>query len=119
MAILQQLTVTLVEAPITPANRSSLTTGARVSEILPKTNIAHQPKNNATDRVAEPRYTRRAVGETIHSVGMYSYFSSDIQVTEGEHTVSVEKTGFTKWKLKVSGGSSVHLSAELEKSVNR
>src|SRR5450755_3663281 len=45
---------------------------------------------------------------------------SDIQVTEGEHTVSVKKTGFKDWerKLKVSGGSSVHLSAELDKAVN-
>ena len=42
---------------------------------------------------------------------------SDVQVAEGEHTVSVKKTGFMDWsrKLKVSGGSSVHLSAELEK----
>jgi hypothetical protein len=45
---------------------------------------------------------------------------SDIQVTEGEHTVSVKKTGFKDWerKLKVSGGSSVHLNAELEKASN-
>jgi hypothetical protein len=42
---------------------------------------------------------------------------SDVQVAEGEHTVSVEKAGFKDWvrKLKVSGGSSVHLNAELEK----
>ena len=42
---------------------------------------------------------------------------SDVQVTEGEHTVTVKKTGFKDWerKLKVSGGSSLHLSAELEK----
>jgi hypothetical protein len=43
---------------------------------------------------------------------------SDVQVTEGEHTVSVKKAGFKDWerKLKVSGGSSVHLNAELEKT---
>jgi hypothetical protein len=43
---------------------------------------------------------------------------SDVQVTEGEHNVSVKKTGFKDWerKLKVSGGSSVHLNAELEKT---
>ncbi len=42
---------------------------------------------------------------------------SDVQVAEGEHTVSVKKAGFKDWqrKLKVSGGSSVHLNAELEK----
>jgi hypothetical protein len=45
---------------------------------------------------------------------------SDIQVPEGEHTISVKKTGFKDWerKLKVSGGSSVHLSAELETAAN-
>jgi hypothetical protein len=43
---------------------------------------------------------------------------SEVQVTEGEHTVSVKKAGFNNWekKLKVSGGSSVHLNAELEKA---
>jgi hypothetical protein len=42
---------------------------------------------------------------------------SDVQVTEGDHTVTVKKTGFKDWerKLKISGGSSVHLNAELEK----
>jgi hypothetical protein len=45
---------------------------------------------------------------------------SDVQVTEGDHTVTVKKAGFKDWerKLKVSGGSSVHLNAELEKVVN-
>ncbi len=43
---------------------------------------------------------------------------SDVQVTEGGHTVAVKKSGFKDWerKLKVSGGSSVHLNAELEKA---
>lgn len=46
---------------------------------------------------------------------------SEVQVAEGEHTVSVKKTGFKDWerKLKVSGGSSVHLNAELEKTATR
>lgn len=41
---------------------------------------------------------------------------SDVQVTEGEHDITVKKTGFKDWerKLSVSSGSSVHLSAELE-----
>jgi hypothetical protein len=45
---------------------------------------------------------------------------SDVQVAEGDHTVTVKKTGFRNWerKLKVSAGSSVHLSAELEKAPN-
>jgi hypothetical protein len=43
---------------------------------------------------------------------------SDVQVTEGEHTVFVKKAGFVTWerKLKVSAGSSIHLNAELEKA---
>lgn len=42
---------------------------------------------------------------------------SDVQVPEGDHEVSVKKAGFKDWarKMKVSGGSSVRLNAELEK----
>jgi hypothetical protein len=45
---------------------------------------------------------------------------SDVEVTEGDHTVMVKKPGFKDWerKLKVTGGSSVHLNAELEKIPN-
>jgi len=45
---------------------------------------------------------------------------SDIDVPAGEHTVTVKKSGFQTWekKLKVSGGSNVHLKAEMEKSAN-
>lgn len=45
---------------------------------------------------------------------------SDVQVAEGEHTVMVKKLGFKEWQrtLKVSGGSNVHLSAELEKAAS-
>lgn len=45
---------------------------------------------------------------------------SDVRIAEGEHTVTVKKMGFKDWerKLKVSGGSSVHLNAELEKAAN-
>ena len=43
---------------------------------------------------------------------------SDVQVTEGEHTVALKKSGFKDWerKLKVSSGSNVHLNADLDKS---
>jgi PEGA domain-containing protein len=43
---------------------------------------------------------------------------SDVQVNEGEHTVSTGKAGFKGWarKLKVSAGSNIHLNAELEKA---
>lgn len=45
---------------------------------------------------------------------------SEVQVSEGDHAISVKKVGFKGWerKLKVSSGSSIHLSAELEKSPN-
>ena len=45
---------------------------------------------------------------------------SDVQVAEGEHTVVVKKSGFKSWerKLKSSTGTSVHISAELEKADN-
>jgi PEGA domain len=45
---------------------------------------------------------------------------SDVQVTEGDHTIAVKKTGFKDWerKLRVSSGSSVRLNAELEKTAN-
>lgn len=43
---------------------------------------------------------------------------SDVQVPEGDHTVTVKKEGFKAWerKVKVSAGSSVRLSAALEKT---
>ena len=46
---------------------------------------------------------------------------SDVQVGEGEHTVTVKKTGFKDWerKLKVSAGSNVRLNAELEKTATQ
>jgi PEGA domain-containing protein len=45
---------------------------------------------------------------------------SDVQVAEGDRTVTVKKAGFKDWerKLKVTSGSSVHLNAELEKTAN-
>ncbi|MFZ0804672.1 MAG: PEGA domain-containing protein [Candidatus Sulfotelmatobacter sp.] len=43
---------------------------------------------------------------------------SDVQVPEGSHTITVKKAGFKDWErtLKVSAGSDVHLSAQLEKT---
>jgi len=42
---------------------------------------------------------------------------SDVEATDGDHTVTVKKAGFKNWerKMKISAGSSVNLSAELEK----
>jgi hypothetical protein len=43
---------------------------------------------------------------------------SDVELTEGDHTITVKKTGFKDWqrKVKVSGGSSVRLNAQLEQA---
>jgi hypothetical protein len=43
---------------------------------------------------------------------------SDVQVTEGEHSIVVIKKGYTDWKrmMRISAGSSVHVNAELEKA---
>ena len=43
---------------------------------------------------------------------------SDIEVTEGEHSIVVKKNGFKVWerKLKVVVGSNVQLNPGLEKS---
>jgi hypothetical protein len=45
---------------------------------------------------------------------------SDVQVAEGEHTITVKKAGFKDWErtLKITSGSNVHLNAELEKVAN-
>ncbi len=45
---------------------------------------------------------------------------SDLEVPEGEHTITVKKSGYQDWtrKMKVSAGSNIHLSAEMEKTTN-
>src|SRR5271165_1949173 len=46
---------------------------------------------------------------------------SDVQLPDGYHTVTVKKAGFKDWErtLKVTGGSNVHLNAELEKAASQ
>ena len=46
---------------------------------------------------------------------------SDVQVPEGEHTVTLRKTGYKDWerKIKVTAGSSIHLNAEMEKEAEK
>ncbi len=41
---------------------------------------------------------------------------SDVQLPDGQHTILVKKSGFKEWerKMKISGGSNIHLNAELE-----
>lgn len=46
---------------------------------------------------------------------------SDLQVSAGEHTITVKKSGFKDWerKMTISAGSSVHLNAALEKTATQ
>lgn len=41
---------------------------------------------------------------------------SDLEIGDGEHMISIRKTGFKEWnrKLRINGASKVHLNAELE-----
>lgn len=45
---------------------------------------------------------------------------SDLEVPVGEHAITVKKSGYRNWerKLNVAAGSSIHLSADLEKQPN-
>lgn len=45
---------------------------------------------------------------------------SDIEIPEGEHTITVRKTGYKNWerKMKLLAGSFIHLNAEMEKTGN-
>src|SRR5216684_5044689 len=89
---------------------------------------APQPDPSAGnhDQNGGPVSARLQVGSTppgadIEVDGSYAGSTpSDVQVLEGDHTVVVKKVGFKNWerKLKASAGSSVRLSAELEKADN-
>ena len=45
---------------------------------------------------------------------------SDLEVEDGDHSITVKKSGFKTWerKMKVTAGSNIHLNAELEKMAN-
>jgi hypothetical protein len=48
---------------------------------------------------------------------LWAIHLTDVQIAEGEHTIAMKKVGFKdgERKLKITGGRSVHLNAELEK----
>jgi hypothetical protein len=85
-----------------------------------------QPTQDANvtnhDQSATPSFAKLQIestpsGADIEVDGSFAGSTpSDVQVTEGDHTVVVKKSGFKDWerKLKSIAGSSVHLSAELE-----
>ena len=82
-------------------------------------NTAIGPKDNANAASGKLHVESDPSGADIEVDGSFvGNAPSDVQVTDGEHDVSVKKAGFKDWqrKLKVSGGSSVSLHAELEKA---
>lgn len=89
----------------TPAEAESV---AATPDVKPASSAANRVSVSSNPPNADIEVDGSFVGNT----------PSDVQVSEGDHTVSVKKTGFKNWerKLKVSAGSSVHLNAELEKT---
>jgi len=74
---------------------------------------------NVSSTSAKVQIESTPPGADIEVDGSYAGSTpSDVQVLEGDHTVVVKKSGFKNWerKLKASAGSSVRLSAELEKA---
>ena len=92
---------------------------ARFQPLAPEqTAAASAPNDNAAPVSAKLQLVSDPPGADIEVDGSFiGNTPSDVQVAEGDHTVTVKKAGFKDWerKLKVTGGSSVHLNAELEK----
>lgn len=88
---------------------------------VPAQSVASSFSGNASSPSAKLQLESDPPGADIAVDGSFvGNTPSDVQVTEGEHTITVKKTGFKDWerKLKVTGGSSVHLNAELDKVPN-
>ena len=82
---------------------------------------ANGSDQNVSSASAKVQIESTPPGADIEVDGSYAGSTpSDVQVLEGDHTVVVKKVGFKNWerKLKASAGSSVRLSAELEKADN-
>jgi hypothetical protein len=85
------------------------------SAAIPQTDAA-SPTTNSTS--AKLQMESNPSGADIEIDGSFvGNTPSDVQVPDGEHTITVKKSGFKDWerKMKVTGGSSVHLNAELER----
>ena len=85
--------------------------------------VASQPAVAATPSPATPAGAKLSIlsipdGADIEIDGSFvGNAPSELELSEGEHTIAVKKTGFKDWerKMKVRGGSNIHLNAELEK----
>jgi hypothetical protein len=93
------------QTPISPGSQQSLLS-ASPTQSAGTSSAKLQPESNPSG--ADIEVDGNFVGNT----------PSDVQISEGDHTISLKKTGFKNWerKLKVNAGSSVHLSVELENS---
>ncbi len=93
--------------PMAPAPQSDLSPGGRDQNVSP---ASAKLQIDSTPPGADIEVDGNFVGNT----------PSDVQVADGDHTVVVKKSGFKNWerKMKSSAGSSVHISAELEKAEN-
>jgi PEGA domain len=90
---------------------------AKFQPAAPDTASAN-PSRNASSVSAKLHIESDPAGADIEVDGSFvGNTPSDVQLTEGEHTVTVKKAGFKdrERKLKVSGGSSVNISTQLEK----
>lgn len=84
----------------------------------PESTVAGSPGENEGAVSAKLHVESTPPGADIEVDGSFvGNTPSDVQVTEGDHSVVVKKAGFKDWErmLKVRGGSSVNLTAELEK----
>jgi PEGA domain-containing protein len=91
------------QTPISPGSQQSL--------------LSASPTQSAGTSSAKLQLESNPPGADIEVDGNFvGNTPSDVQISEGDHTISVKKTGFKNWerKLKVNAGSSVHLSAELD-----
>ena len=78
------------------------------------------PKSSATSSPAKLQIESDPGGADIEIDGSFvGNAPSELEVVEGDHSITVKKSGFKDWerKLKVTSGSSVHLNAQLEKIV--
>jgi len=81
--------------------------------------VASAPEPGANSNSAKLQVESNPPGADIDIDGSFvGNTPSDVQVAEGEHSVTVIKKGYTDWKrmIRVSVGSSVHVNAELEKA---
>jgi hypothetical protein len=91
------------------------------SATTPRATIADNTPTSSTSNSAKLQVDSVPPGADIEIDGNFAGNTpSEVQVTEGDHTITVKKSGFKDWerKLKLSSGSSIRLNAELESTTN-